>query len=205
MDKSWISLEKRKSLRYERGALGFIEFASKQQTKDGKIKCPCTICGNVIELSKEEVFDHIICKGFLRGYVHWVWHGEGIGSSTTSKGVSHKQEVGFQHDLHGLLNDAKADMNVDPVDTSTGMKDDHGKRRQGKYGSKNLKGYVQRKRMIAKSKKTASSPIKTGQLRGDQLQELMEKMVEGVAHLVSMFQVQAMHDATNSAGRAGGR
>lgn len=82
-------------------------------------------------------------------------------------------------------------MNVDPVDTSTGMRDDQGNRRQGIFGSRNLKGCVQRKRMTAKSKKTTSSSSRTGQLmRVDQLQELMEKMVEGVAYLVSMSKEQ---------------
>ncbi|GKV33101.1 hypothetical protein SLEP1_g41645 [Rubroshorea leprosula] len=82
VDKSWINIEQRASLTYVRGAMRFILFASNHLDEDGKITCPCRICVNGQSMYPQDVFDHIIWNGFLRGYVNWGLHGEAVGSST---------------------------------------------------------------------------------------------------------------------------
>ncbi|GKV50090.1 hypothetical protein SLEP1_g56806 [Rubroshorea leprosula] len=120
---------------YVRRAMRFILFASNHLDEDGKITCPCMICVNGQSMYPQDVFDHIICNAFLRGYVNWGLHGEGVGSSTPEVEIN-KQDEGFLHDIHGLLSDAfgmhaantniNGGMNIDLDGTCIETRDDHG-------------------------------------------------------------------------------
>ncbi|XP_039134220.1 uncharacterized protein LOC120271606 [Dioscorea cayenensis subsp. rotundata] len=105
MDKSWINLSTRANDEYINGVVSFLDFAFAHSAKDGKFFCPCTKCVNTYHVSRSEAFDHIICEGFLKGYVQWIFHGESSGAYTsTSK--SNEEEEDLHHGMHTLLNDA---------------------------------------------------------------------------------------------------
>ncbi|XP_039130062.1 uncharacterized protein LOC120266495 [Dioscorea cayenensis subsp. rotundata] len=65
-------------------------------------------------VSRQEAFDHIICDGFLKGYVRWIFHGETT-EVATSTVISNEEEIVFDNDIHELLHDmmAEEDMNAD--------------------------------------------------------------------------------------------
>ncbi|GLT31352.1 hypothetical protein SLA2020_060940 [Shorea laevis] len=114
-------------------------FASNHLDEDGKITCPCRICVNGQSMYPQDVFDHIIWNGFLRGYVNWGLHGEGVGLSTLEVEIN-KQDESFLHDIHGLLSDAfgihvanidfNGGMSVDLNETCIETRDDHRQRSQ---------------------------------------------------------------------------
>nr|KAJ0195475.1 hypothetical protein LSAT_V11C700375270 [Lactuca sativa] len=80
---------------------------------DGKILCPCSHCLNMCYSTRRDIVDHLICWGFRPEYTKWVYHGEG--STTTSSNTRPmEEEVIFQHDMHGLLNDLVGDNQVGP-------------------------------------------------------------------------------------------
>jgi hypothetical protein len=76
MDKSWIQLIHRGSRNYMDGVKKILNFAFMNPSDEGKIWCPCRKCVNRFRVSRNEAWDHIICDGFTRGYVKWVFHGE---------------------------------------------------------------------------------------------------------------------------------
>ncbi|KAK4259215.1 hypothetical protein QN277_005569 [Acacia crassicarpa] len=86
MDKSWI-IKPRNSIEYEEGVRRFIDFAFQHSSIEGKILCPCSPCGFIKWLSKETVYDHLLCKKFPEGYTFWFYHGESkFGSSSNVAG-----------------------------------------------------------------------------------------------------------------------
>ncbi|KAJ0967914.1 hypothetical protein J5N97_024831 [Dioscorea zingiberensis] len=103
MDKSWINLPLRANAKYVHGVLNFLDFAFANRQRDGKIACPCVNCVNICWFSRNDVFDHLIVKGFLNTYVTWTCHGE-VSNSSSSVGMN-DEEIDTQHDIQGLLDD----------------------------------------------------------------------------------------------------
>ncbi|KAK8568967.1 hypothetical protein V6N12_007500 [Hibiscus sabdariffa] len=134
MDKTWINLRSRASEECIKGVTNFLKFAF-ERTEDGKIRCPCVHCVNTYRVSRRDVFDHLICDGFLKGYVHWIFHGERCDGFTPIP--SNVEEKEFEHNIHNLLHDMMAEpvmyndaSNNHSVDPSTSL-GDHNHRLQG--------------------------------------------------------------------------
>ncbi|KAL4385879.1 hypothetical protein GQ457_09G021950 [Hibiscus cannabinus] len=135
MDKTWINLRSRASEEYIRGVTNFLNFAF-ERTEDGKIWCPCVNCVNTYRVSRRDAFDHLICDGFLKGYVRWIFHGERCDGSIPPT-PTNVEEREFEHDIHNILHDMMAErvMNNDErhaqsVDPSTKL-GEHNHRLQG--------------------------------------------------------------------------
>lgn len=54
----------------------FLEAAFARHTGCGGVWCPCTICGNKKEKTKDEMGRHLLKNGFMPDYHRWVAHGE---------------------------------------------------------------------------------------------------------------------------------
>ncbi|KAL3627852.1 hypothetical protein CASFOL_028267 [Castilleja foliolosa] len=74
MDRRWINAV-RTSEEYERGVNEFIEFA-RNHVPNGNERYPCMKCLNHRRLSVREIREHVICDGFNKKYIRWIWHGE---------------------------------------------------------------------------------------------------------------------------------
>ncbi|XP_055960387.1 uncharacterized protein LOC126664232 [Mercurialis annua] len=81
MDKTWIYESDRLSAKYLQGIEYFFEFALKS-SEDGLLACPCNECVNVFRFDRNIVMDHLLSKGFSRGYTRWYFHGELLPSTT---------------------------------------------------------------------------------------------------------------------------
>ena len=77
MEKDWVNLP-RSSNEYNNGVEKFLDLAFSKTSQYGQILCPCKECVNRHWLSRKQVYDHLIYKGFTRGYKDWVFHGEGV-------------------------------------------------------------------------------------------------------------------------------
>ncbi|XP_057436928.1 uncharacterized protein LOC130729257 isoform X3 [Lotus japonicus] len=78
MDKEWTK-HPRFSKEYINGVQSFLDFAyTKGRPQGDEILCPCTKCRNCCWTTRNVVADHLIAKGFLKGYDVWVHHGEPI-------------------------------------------------------------------------------------------------------------------------------
>ncbi|KAJ1423659.1 Transposase-associated domain [Sesbania bispinosa] len=78
MEKEWTKLL-RFTEEYINGVKPFLDFAyTIGRTQGDEILCHCTKCRNRCWTRREVVFDHLIAKGFLKGYNVWVNHGEEI-------------------------------------------------------------------------------------------------------------------------------
>lgn len=78
MDKEWTKLP-RFSREFINGVESFLDFAyTKGRPIGGEIFCPCAKCKNHCWTRRNVVYDHLIAKGFLKGYNVWVNHGEEI-------------------------------------------------------------------------------------------------------------------------------
>ncbi|GKV52344.1 hypothetical protein SLEP1_g58932 [Rubroshorea leprosula] len=111
MDKTWINLKETSSPYYIEGVLNFVNFTFEKSAKAGKILCPCRRCANLIWCTKEEVVDHLVEKGFLRNY-NWTSH-EKDSAMVNSSENQNEEEIAFNHDMRGLLQDAFLGVNMD--------------------------------------------------------------------------------------------
>ena len=111
MDKSWMYNARRSSRSFVTGVENFLDFAfERSSNSEGNILCPCSRCVNIFHRTRDDVFDHLVCWGFRKGYSEWNLHGECLTTSSSS-GLNNEEQVNneeqemFDHDMHGLLND----------------------------------------------------------------------------------------------------
>lgn len=64
------------SKEYQDGLKFFLDFAFANGSINGMICCPCKRCGMGVCRSRSEAFEHLTVDGFIRGYSHWIAHGE---------------------------------------------------------------------------------------------------------------------------------
>ncbi|XP_073309702.1 uncharacterized protein [Primulina huaijiensis] len=103
MDKSWMFLS-RQTKEYRKGLESFLDFAFSNANIDGMIACPCAKCTSGICVSREDVCDHLTVDGVIKGYTHWVAHGEiACSASSISSSVPSRVDV---DDMDGLVHDA---------------------------------------------------------------------------------------------------
>ncbi|KAJ1425774.1 Transposase-associated domain [Sesbania bispinosa] len=104
MDKEWTELP-RFSPEYINGVESFLDFAyNKGRPQGDEILCPCAKCKNILWARRCVVYDHLISKGFLKGYDVWVNHGERI-SSRMVIDDDMEDEDDTRDDIDGLLFD----------------------------------------------------------------------------------------------------
>jgi hypothetical protein len=58
----------------------FLAFAFRNSAIGNRILCPCRKCVNSFWREASEVREHLICDGFLKGYIMWTLHGEASSS-----------------------------------------------------------------------------------------------------------------------------
>lgn len=61
---------------YLKGVDNFLEFAFKHSELEGEIPCPCQKCNNVLHKSRDELKEHLIIFGIVKGYTLWLYHRE---------------------------------------------------------------------------------------------------------------------------------
>ncbi|PWA50202.1 transposase-associated domain-containing protein [Artemisia annua] len=103
MDRSWMYFAPRASPQYVEGVEYFLDFAFEKTSNNGKILCPCIDCHNMSFLTRDKVYDHLICSGFKKDYSNWKEHGE-VCKASSSKMMSEEEGI-FSHDIDGLLGD----------------------------------------------------------------------------------------------------
>ena len=93
MDKSWIK-KPRNTLEYHQGLNGFLDFAFEHSSCESRIICPCNKCGFRKWKTRQEVYDHLICKPFPETYTFWCDHGETLlGESVSCPPIIHESLV----------------------------------------------------------------------------------------------------------------
>ncbi|KAK2387806.1 hypothetical protein P8452_37893 [Trifolium repens] len=74
--KDWIELPP-DSEGYKDGVDYFLDIAYTKGIVEGiEILCPCAICCNDSWEERDVVYDHLCSKGFVKGYLEWIYHGE---------------------------------------------------------------------------------------------------------------------------------
>ncbi|XP_039145533.1 uncharacterized protein LOC120282747 [Dioscorea cayenensis subsp. rotundata] len=100
----------RNSVAYDQGVKNFIEFAFRHGSINDMILCPCPMCEFSKRLNRDEVYDHLICKQFPKGYTIWYLHGESHPPETTNSPVNIKiasqRNVVVQDPIIDMVNDA---------------------------------------------------------------------------------------------------
>lgn len=101
INKDWVDLP-RYCEEYISGVIHFLDVAfTKGKFEGEEILCPCVVCCNHIWAKRDVVFDHLVSKGFVKGYKDWIYHGEGI----SDMDVDSDTDVDFSSDddIGGLL------------------------------------------------------------------------------------------------------
>ncbi|XP_073120880.1 uncharacterized protein [Henckelia pumila] len=88
MDKKWIHLPSRLVPEYEEGVQKFIAQARNYAKTREVILFPCKRCKNKKYMKFDDVYDHLIIKGFNPSYTVWVFHGEIYNSKSQGEGSS---------------------------------------------------------------------------------------------------------------------
>src|ERR1044072_556368 len=104
MDKEWTKLS-RFSPEYIKGVYRFLDFAYTEGRPQGdQILCPCINCRNRCWTTRSVILDHLVAKGFLKGYDVWVHHGERTGRLMEVDDDKTNQDDSHD-DIDGLLYD----------------------------------------------------------------------------------------------------
>ncbi|XP_049387643.1 uncharacterized protein LOC125851943, partial [Solanum stenotomum] len=103
IDKSWIE-SPIKSKEFSDGVVQFLEFAFSNVSIDGKILCPCIICGFSVMRNRAEVFSHLLQRGFPKKYTCWHMHGEKQAQSSVESLSRVQNESARQYPMHDMLN-----------------------------------------------------------------------------------------------------
>ncbi|XP_057744996.1 uncharacterized protein LOC130962854 [Arachis stenosperma] len=79
MSKDWMDTPHHEK-EYQVGVERFLHFAfsSKGVPQGEEIQCPCAKCCNIFWLKRDDVYDHLIYHGFVKGYRRWFNHGESL-------------------------------------------------------------------------------------------------------------------------------
>ncbi|XP_057450446.1 uncharacterized protein LOC130742359 [Lotus japonicus] len=105
MDKSWIEMP-RNTMAYEEGVKRFIDFAFERSSIEGKIICPCPRCEFRKRQTRDEVYDHLICKQLPKGYTFWFDHGETMNNSPQNVPNSVEQTMVDEDPIQNMINGA---------------------------------------------------------------------------------------------------
>jgi hypothetical protein len=74
--KDWVELPP-DSEGYKDGVDYFLDIPYTKGIVEGiEILCPCAICCNDSWEERDVVYDHLCSKGFVKGYIEWIYHGE---------------------------------------------------------------------------------------------------------------------------------
>ncbi|XP_012849503.1 PREDICTED: uncharacterized protein LOC105969303 [Erythranthe guttata] len=103
MDKSWMH-KPRSTKVYKNGLNQFLDMAFANVSLNGKIICPCKYCKNAKWASREIAKEHLLVDGFIKGYTHWVIHGEDTSSSQTR--FDNFDQSDMFDDMDDLVHDA---------------------------------------------------------------------------------------------------
>ncbi|KAL3831063.1 hypothetical protein ACJIZ3_019865 [Penstemon smallii] len=103
MDKSWIH-KSRLSKEYENGLNVFLDMVFNNVCLSGKILCLCKHCKNSKWVNREISKEHLIVDGFMKGYTHWILHGEDASSSQPN--FQQNDNFDIYNEMHDLVHDA---------------------------------------------------------------------------------------------------
>ena len=110
MDKSCINRPKN-SKKYLDRVHDFIKFGM-EKSLNRKILCPYRKCINSSSLDPQNVEEHLVWNGFLRGYTDWIFYGESMLPSSCNQPLTHFESTSLQDnsarddDIRGLITDA---------------------------------------------------------------------------------------------------
>ncbi|XP_042410119.1 uncharacterized protein LOC121999513 [Zingiber officinale] len=122
MNKSWMFLL-RQTEEYRNGVQSFLYFAFSNANINGMILYPCIRCKIGIFVSRDVAFDHLTVDGFIKGYTHWVAHGEiSYNTSTNSTSVPSQN---YANDMQGLLYEAFGISNNDNIISTSEFENDN--------------------------------------------------------------------------------
>ena len=91
----------RTSTRYLNDLYFFLNFSFEHATQGDDILCPCKECNNCTWGNWKDMHEHLMCVGFDRNYIRWVFHREGGSSKKIYD--NDREKYSMCKDLNGLL------------------------------------------------------------------------------------------------------
>uniref|UniRef100_A0A9I9ECK2 Transposase-associated domain-containing protein n=1 Tax=Cucumis melo TaxID=3656 RepID=A0A9I9ECK2_CUCME len=76
MDRGWMKLRNKFSLKYRQGVTQFLEFVKFHVDAYRRLRCPCNRCLNLNWSSLEGVEQHLLTIGISPYYTEWMYHRE---------------------------------------------------------------------------------------------------------------------------------
>ncbi len=87
MDRSWM-IASRLSREYANGVEQFLDWGKSYAIdRNGRFRCPCNKCLNMVRLKPDKIKEHLYLNGILRSYKKWTLHGELLGRVHVPEGV----------------------------------------------------------------------------------------------------------------------
>ncbi|KMT09389.1 hypothetical protein BVRB_6g128710 isoform A [Beta vulgaris subsp. vulgaris] len=121
-----------KAAQYRLGVEGFMSYAIKTLTCDGKLRCPCMKCVNHKLLSPDDVNLHLLHFGMMHNYTIWIFHGEKVDpvpiSSPSEPMV--EDEILPYTDMRQLVHDTYGHRGDDPNISENGDQSTHGQNKE---------------------------------------------------------------------------
>lgn len=94
----------RNTAEYEAGLNGFLDFAFQHCSSAGTILCPCSKCGFRKWRTRQEAYDHLICKPFPETYTFWSQHGEKMIRNSIGGMTEIEEDLAHEDHMQGRIN-----------------------------------------------------------------------------------------------------
>ena len=104
---------------YIEGVNNFLDIAERHSGDKKAIRCPCAECHNLSVLTRSKVKWHLYRYGIDESYTRWIWHGEDVENSSSSKTDRVEKENSFEDEPR----DYEEDMVYDAEDRFTNCPD----------------------------------------------------------------------------------
>ena len=75
-NRNWIIEDQRLSVEFAGGMTEFMAIARQHVNIEGRVKCPCKRCNNVLMQKIPDIENHLFIRGFKRNYTRWNFHRE---------------------------------------------------------------------------------------------------------------------------------
>ncbi|XP_071925283.1 uncharacterized protein [Coffea arabica] len=104
MDRSWMPIKNYLDPKYLDRVDEFIKFAFLGKDPNCKLPCPCKVCNNFEDQTKEVMANHL-CRGIVDSYTRWIYHGEGFESDDENDDIEINDNDSDFDSMEELLND----------------------------------------------------------------------------------------------------
>lgn len=95
----------RVTIEYMDGVVKFLDYTFENNSKDGKLLCPCKSYVFYYRKNQANIHDDLVVNSIMPGYGAWIYYGQLMSTSLSFQDGHREREAHEGDDVVGMLND----------------------------------------------------------------------------------------------------